>query len=154
MTPETIAKHTAQRVCDVFGEGLANVMDGCCGCGGNMIQFARKCGFCVGVDLDPIKVEYAFHNAYIYNADQKVQMVLKDFLNLTPQDLQFPEGRHPKIDVLYLSPPWGGTGYNLLKEYTLDHVFPEFNQLLKKALEFTNNLILFLPRNTSIDDLI
>lgn len=69
VTPETIAKHTAQRVCDVFGDECSNVMDGCCGCGGNLIQFARKCGFAVGVDLDPIKVEYAQHNSGIYNVD-------------------------------------------------------------------------------------
>lgn len=81
-------------------------------------------------------------------------MIFKNFLEVTNEDIVYPEGRHPKIDVLYLSPPWGGTGYNLLKEYTLDHVFPDFDQLLKKALEFSSNLILFLPRNTSIDDLI
>lgn len=81
-------------------------------------------------------------------------MVFKDFLEVTMSDIVFHEGKHPKIDVLYLSPPWGGTGYNLLKEYTLDHVFPDFNLLLNKALSFTNNLILFLPRNTSVDDLI
>jgi trimethylguanosine synthase len=37
VTPETIAKHTAQRVNDVFGEDCSNVMDGCCGVGGNLI---------------------------------------------------------------------------------------------------------------------
>ena len=53
-----------------------------------------------------------------------------------------------------MSPPWGGTGYNLVKEYTLDLLYPDFNQLMKKTLEMSRNIILFLPRNTSIDDLI
>ena len=48
-----------------------------------MIQFARKCGFCVGVDIDPVKIEYAYHNATLYNADKKVHMVFKDFLSVT-----------------------------------------------------------------------
>ena len=37
VTPETLAKHTASRVCDVFGFQNANVMDCCCGVGGNTI---------------------------------------------------------------------------------------------------------------------
>lgn len=81
-------------------------------------------------------------------------MILKDFLEVSPSDIIFPKGRHHKIDALYLSPPWGGTGYNLLKEYTLDNVFPDFDKLIDKAVQFTNNIILFLPRNTSIDDLV
>jgi hypothetical protein len=43
-----VAKHVASRVAEVFGEGNANVMDGFCGVGGNIIQFARKCAFAVG----------------------------------------------------------------------------------------------------------
>ena len=48
ITPETIAKHVASRVTEVFGESNANVIDGFCGVGGNLIQLARKCGFAVG----------------------------------------------------------------------------------------------------------
>lgn len=48
ITPETIAKHVASRVVDIYGKGNANVIDGFSGVGGNLIQFARNCGFCVG----------------------------------------------------------------------------------------------------------
>ncbi len=48
ITPETVAKHVANRVAGVFGEGRTNAMDGFCGVGGNLIQLARKCGFAVG----------------------------------------------------------------------------------------------------------
>ena len=84
VTPEHIAKHTAGRVNEVFGENNANVLDGFCGVGGNTIQFAKKCGFCVGVDLDPVKVEYTHHNVGIYDAHNKVQMIHKDYLLLDP----------------------------------------------------------------------
>ncbi len=43
-----MAKHVASRVTDVFGEGTCNVIDGFCGVGGNLIQFAKKCGYAVG----------------------------------------------------------------------------------------------------------
>ncbi len=53
-----------------------------------------------------------------------------------------------------MSPPWGGTGYNLLDDYKLEYLYPDFTSIIKKALEFSKNLILFLPKNTSIDELI
>lgn len=33
---------------------------------------------------------------------------------------EFPEGRKQGFDAVFLSPPWGGTGYQMLDEYTLD----------------------------------
>jgi len=53
-----------------------------------------------------------------------------------------------------MSPPWGGTGYNLLDEYSLEHVYPEFDSIIEKAVQYSPNLMLFLPRNTSISDLV
>ena len=48
-----------------------------------MIQFAKK-GYCVGVDNDPIKVEYTRNNALVYGlAELKdFQIVERDFLHL------------------------------------------------------------------------
>lgn len=53
-----------------------------------------------------------------------------------------------------MSPPWGGTGYNLVEEYKLEYLYPEFSKVINKALEFSKNIILFLPKNTSIDELV
>jgi tRNA G10 N-methylase Trm11 len=41
-------------------------MDPFGGVGGNLIQFAIKCGFCLGVDLDPSKVAFMRNNAKVY----------------------------------------------------------------------------------------
>jgi hypothetical protein len=48
ITPENVAKHVANKVAAIFGEGQANSMDGFSGVGGNLIQLARKTGFSVG----------------------------------------------------------------------------------------------------------
>ena len=37
ITPENVAKHVANKVAGIFGEGLSNVMDGFTGVGGNLI---------------------------------------------------------------------------------------------------------------------
>jgi hypothetical protein len=52
-----------------------------------------------------------------------------------------------------MSPPWGGTGYNMMDEYKVEYLYPNFTDIIYKALSFSKNIILFLPRNTSIDDL-
>jgi hypothetical protein len=53
-----------------------------------------------------------------------------------------------------MSPPWGGVGYNMLEEYPLSYLYPEFSKVVSKALEFSRNLIFFLPKNTSVDQII
>ena len=63
VTPEPMAKHIAAKVSDRLAAaknpvppGQASILDAFCGIGGNLIQFSRKCGFCLGVDMDPQKV--------------------------------------------------------------------------------------------------
>ena len=71
------------------------------------------------------------------------------------QMIRFPESNANKqFNAVFISPPWGGTGYNLMDEYALEHVFPEFDCIIEKAVQYSPNLILFLPRNTSINDLV
>ena len=50
-----------------------------------------------------------------------------------------------KVEVIYCSPPWGGPGYENVEIYTLDFLYPNFNDLIKKCVEFSSNIILFLP---------
>ena len=50
-----------------------NVLDAFGGIGGNMIQFAKR-GYCVGIDNDPVKVNFMRHNARVYDLEE-----LKDF---------------------------------------------------------------------------
>lgn len=112
ITPETVAKHVASRVVDIYGENNATVMDGFCGVGGNVIQFARKSAFAVGNDFDGNKSESCLHNAKIYGVDNKLQLLNKDFLQLKTEDIQYPQNCASRIDVVFMSPPWGGVGYN------------------------------------------
>ena len=86
MTPEPFSKYLAERVYKTFredeemvegdedGDGnTINILDAFAGVGGNLIQFAKR-GYCVGVDNDPVKVEYTRHNAKVYGLSE-----FKDF---------------------------------------------------------------------------
>ena len=125
-------------------------MDAFAGVGGNVIQFAKKCAFSIGVDLDQVKVDYTKHNCQVYGVQDKVDVILSDILELDNQKLK----EQYAIDVIFMSPPWGGTGYNRLPEYGLENVYPDFNKIIEKCLEITPNLMIFLPRNTNISDFI
>jgi len=150
-----MAKHIANRVHEKFGS--SNVLDAFCGVGGNAIQFARK-GFCVASDMDLQKVEYAKHNAAIYAVDSELQLVHTDYLRLSNTlaipHFTFPDNRKQGFDSVFLSPPWGGTGYQFLSEYSLNHIFPDIDKIIQKSLEYSGNLMLFLPKNTSIKEIV
>lgn len=47
-------------------------MDGCCGAGGNLIQFARYFDACIGVDCDLVKVAICKHNASVCGVADRV----------------------------------------------------------------------------------
>jgi len=175
VTPEPMAKHIAQRVVDALSSDQGSsqvseskgqswpaaklcVLDAFCGVGGNMIQFARKCGYCVASDLDLQKLQYAQHNAQVYNLQEPADLHLihEDYLRL-PSEAKLKKGAgldFQKINAVFLSPPWGGTGYQNLEEYSLEHIFPEFDRIVAKSVEYSPNLLLFLPKNTSISELI
>ncbi len=69
-------------------------------------------------------------------------------------DIKYTEDRPSKMDVVYMSPPWGGIGYNMLPEYSVKYLHPDFNKVIQKALEFSRNIIMFLPKNTSVEELV
>ena len=95
-------------------------------------------------------------------------MVERDFLRLedyatinelsdeaSADCIRFPCSSGNKVfNAVFVSPPWGGTGYNLMDEYALEHIFPDFDCIIEKATEYSPNLMLFLPRNTCIEDLV
>lgn len=56
---------------------------------------------------------------------------------------------------MFLAPPWGGIDYSCEENYSLlKSVRPNMRRILEKALEFSNKLILSLPRNSNIEELL
>lgn len=74
-----------------------------------------------------------------------------DFLKMKNSD--FPEFNKDGKGVLFLSPSWGGQSYHDLQSYSVDYCFPPLKECLKQ-LKLTTNLILYLPKNTDIKELV
>lgn len=56
----------------------------------------------LAVDIDPVRLDLARHNAAVYGAADRIEFLQGDFLQLAPR---------LRGDVVFLSPPWGGPNY-------------------------------------------
>ncbi|WFD32325.1 putative diacylglycerol O-acyltransferase tgs1 [Malassezia sp. CBS 17886] len=114
VTPEAIAYRIATQC------SCAVALDGFCGAGGNVIQLAITCGHAVGIDIDPVKLAMARHNARIYGVEDKITFLLGDFCEFARDSARGDaageaaerrwQGWHRR-DVDLYSPPWGGVDY-------------------------------------------
>ena len=139
VTPERIAEHIAERCrCDLL-------IDAFCGVGGNAIQFAFTCERVIAVDIDPLKIALARHNATVYGVADRIEFIVGDYMKLIP---------HLKADVVFLSPPWGGPNYANAEVFdvktmiTLDGV-----RVFEETKAITSNIAYFMPRNVDVEQL-
>ena len=139
VTPERIAEHIAERCrCDLL-------IDAFCGVGGNAIQFAFTCERVIAIDIDPLKIALARHNATVYGVADRIEFFVGDYMKLIP---------HLKADVVFLSPPWGGPNYANAEVFdvktmiTLDGV-----RVFEETKTITNNIAYFMPRNVDVEQL-
>ncbi|KAI0741312.1 S-adenosyl-L-methionine-dependent methyltransferase [Daedaleopsis nitida] len=167
VTPEAIADQIAGRCrCDV-------ILDAFCGVGGNAIAFAKTCERVIALDISPLRLALARHNAALYGVQDRIEFILCDFFSFART---LNQRTRRKIDVVFLSPPWGGPSYltsspikhqlsdsgtastlvpdsegNSSPEYGLDSIRPIHGaELFHIARGITHNIAYFLPRNTSI----
>lgn len=88
----------------------------------------------------------ARHNAQVYGVLDKIDFIVGDYLQLS-DSLQ--------ADAVFLSPPWGGPEYMKGGIYDLEtSLLPvPASELMQKTRQITNNIALYLPRNTNTSQL-
>ncbi|EAU90675.1 Tgs1 protein [Coprinopsis cinerea okayama7 len=171
VTPERIANQIAERCrCDT-------ILDAFCGVGGNAIAFAQTCNRVIALDTSPVRLALARHNAEIYGVADRIEFILADYISFantlassTPKSTSESNSSSTKqriIDVVFLSPPWGGPSYLASVDtngdavettehpsYTLDSILPiPGTELFTLSRKLTPNIAYYLPRNTSIDEI-
>ncbi|KAJ3161748.1 Trimethylguanosine synthase [Geranomyces michiganensis] len=116
--------------------------------GGNSIQFAMTCKKVIAIDIDPVKLRCARHNAHLYGVADKIEFVLGDALEvLARKDL--------RADAVFLSPPWGGPSYLKADVYDFYTMLPlDGATLFAHACAISRNVCLYMPRNSDRDQLI
>ena len=139
VTPERIAKHIAERCrCDLS-------IDAFCGVGGNAIQFAFTCERVIAIDIDPVKITLAHHNATVYGVEDRIEFIVGDYMKLIPR---------LKADVVFLSPPWGGPDYVSAEVFDIKTMIPlDGVQVFEETKSITENIAYFMPRNADVEQL-
>ncbi|KAE8232004.1 hypothetical protein CF326_g2971 [Tilletia indica] len=148
VTPESIAARIAERC------RSHTILDAFAGAGGNAIQFAKVCERVVAVEIDPVKVEMARHNARIYGVEERITFLTGDVREFADahrrarldgskarggdDDSRWNGAELLDFDVIFLSPPWGGPTY--LK--------PTQNQTSTSRSNSTNNKLNARERRT------
>jgi trimethylguanosine synthase len=142
----------------------------------------------IALDTSPTRLALARHNAQIYGVADRIEFILSDYLSFAKSYLSLPssskpqsENSHParKIDVVFLSPPWGGPSYLAGSDdditelthsaekmapsppsssgghptYSLSSILPIHGaQLFSLSRRITRNIAFYLPRNTRLDE--
>lgn len=158
VTPEKTAKYIAHEVFKKMGSRRdLTILDAFCGSGGNTIQFCKYFDNIISCDIDFVKLQCAQNNCQIYKTEQNVRFVMQDFFSLH-KTLNVGDDRKGTniIDVIFLSPPWGGINYFQTKqadisEFPLDcfKIFLYCINILK-----CRNIVYFLPRNTNLEQIL
>uniref|UniRef100_A0A6G3MJU4 Trimethylguanosine synthase n=1 Tax=Henneguya salminicola TaxID=69463 RepID=A0A6G3MJU4_HENSL len=121
------------------------MVDPFCGCGGNVIQFAKTCGFVIGGDHDIEKIKLCVNNTKVYGLSNNVDYIVADALYLI---------KCIRLDVLFLSPPWGGPSYKFEDTFSVEeHLNPNAFEIIKSLNESCYRVAMFLPKNVSIKPL-
>ena len=146
-------------------------MDAFCGVGGNAIAFAQTCEHVIAVENDETRLRLARHNAAIYGVADRIEFILGDFIQfaetLAGRDGVKSGGR--VVDVVFLSPPWGGPSYlhgssraspnpssdaSEHPEFLLSDITPLHGSELFRLVErITPNIAYYLPRNTNLQEI-
>lgn len=150
VTPEILAVFLAKflRACLPNANKILDVF---CGGGGNAIQFAKLFSQVYGVDNAIEHLFCTFKNAQTYGVGDRI------WLKYGPWERISARGRFAKlgIDCIFGSPPWGGPQYLKQDVYDLELALKPMGitELLKSFAKISDNIVLFLPRNSDLHQL-
>jgi len=150
-TPRAIAEHQAKACFAQVGrENIVKervVLDAFCGVGGNSIAFAKAGYKVIGCDIDSEKLKMATENAQSAGV-LEIDFVCCNFIDILSTT---------RVDIIFLSPPWGGPNYTTSDLFTLSESqigSISSTELINRALSMSRNVVCFLPRNTDYVDLL
>lgn len=133
VTHECIAKSIAEKLQSY------TVMDGFAGAGGNIIQFAMN-NKTIAMEIDQSRLDMLKANAEIYKVTENIKFIKGDFL----EDAK----SQAPLDVIFMSPPWGGPEYVKSKKYDIfTMITPDITKIMQTCNEITKNVVLYLPRS-------
>jgi trimethylguanosine synthase len=122
------------------------------------------------MDTSATRLALARHNAEVYGVADRIEFILCDYTSFARSYASRPHhGRN--IDVIFLSPPWGGPSYlagvpesdDTTERGQVDGKHPVFSlssvqpihgaELFRLTRQITRNVAYYLPRNTDLKEI-
>ncbi|ETN69159.1 RNA cap guanine-N2 methyltransferase [Necator americanus] len=107
----------------------------------------------IAIDMDPVRLKCARENAKVYGVEDRIEFICCDFFHFASKWTEN-VGKTVQIDAVFLSPPWGGPSYLKSKVFDLDDLTPNGFDIYTAARKMSPNIAYFLPRSTSVKQLI
>ena len=130
----------------------------------------------IAIDTSETRLRLARHNAAIYGVEDRIEFILGDYLSFAKAYLSLPEHVRTTIDVVFLSPPWGGIDYTTSPvkknastsatvsevdeedeeedSYSLSRIKPlHGTDLFNISRRITPHIAYFLPKHTNLQDI-
>ena len=149
-TPEIIAWHHASMVARTHGPGCV-VLDAFGGVGGNAIQLALAGCHVIVTELCPHRASIIKNNSRVYGVENAVEVICGNALACAPNLLG--------IDVVLLSPPWGGPEYAHDSRFDVEFMggntdlsFGTLVDLVFKKMS-AHSALFWLPRNSDMEQI-
>lgn len=119
-------------------------------------MYLRACLTVIALDTSPTRLALARHNAALHGLATRIEFILADFRTFAARmsHATSPTSSARKIDVVFLSPPWGGPEYLAAPVYSLAQTQPDpAAELFRLARLLTPNVAFYVPRNTALEDI-
>lgn len=131
----------------------------------------------IAIDTSPVRLACARHNAEIYGVADRITFILADFVAWSTDYVErLTAGTiaaEDQVEVVFLSPPWGGIGYKTVASSPASTVTPTPTtttttplayplaalaplhgaELFALARGITPNVAYYLPRNVDIEEI-
>lgn len=119
-------------------------LDAFAGIGGCAIALARTRERVLSLDLDPVRLRMAKHNAKVYGVADRILFAQADARTMLPAI---------RVDAIYLDPPWGDRRAAERPRFGLSDFHPSAVDLLPAALAAAPNVALAVPPNFDFREL-
>ncbi|KAF2707366.1 S-adenosyl-L-methionine-dependent methyltransferase [Pleomassaria siparia CBS 279.74] len=151
VTPEPIANKIAAHLGESVPKEKTVIIDAFAGVGGNAIAFALSGRWeqVFAIEKDAKTMKCAKHNASIYGVQNKIFWVKGDCFDVISKRFA---GKNN--NVIFASPPWGGTEYSADDVFDLSRMEPyNLDKLYKGFSRYSTHLCLFLPRTSDLNQI-
>jgi trimethylguanosine synthase len=146
LDPEALGYLIVQQIGLQIAERIpgTSVVDALCGVGGMAIALARSGKRVTAIELNPVRLQMARHNAGLFGVEERITFIRGDAREVVPT---------LKADAVFLDPEWGGADYLSRQQTMLCDFVPDLGEMISLSLQVTPCVVCQVPANFVFQEL-